>query len=900
MLYRSLVQTLGLRSTSSVSERTVALVDRATSEFSMADAVLEAVLTVATQPGHQLNADRLHRSLLAHSPAERDAQWAVDTYFMLNDTGALHRLLRWAEQLPTPAGALPRPTPPARMAVRRAGLAPSAPRGPVLQPPDEEVVRLAATVLVWTLTSPNRFLRDRATKGLVQLLLGYPGVLTGLLQRFLGQDAEQIADPYLFERLVLVAHGVLARMRAAQTHPGLLREVADLVLATVFGAVSGAAHASRNALLCDAATRIVRSAHAAGLIGEDDLALTQHPHPCAEVGDAPDEAVLDSRYPSRGTDSERLWGSLRSSLISGLADFASYEVRPAVEHFSLLSAAVPLPAVPAVVPLVEPAVDAFRDSLPDTVRDVLGTEECLRRLLDQDWRAREVLDDDQYRLLKSCVPGPSAEQQLATTSVDKGWACRWVMDSAVRRGWTPQSFAAFDNSNGYGRGDRQGHKAERVGKKYTWLGLHELVERLANHRHMKQGPHAEFTTYPGAGPLSLTDIDPTLPPAAHPLSDPAEGDGPAGGDRYSTFAPAALDGRWNPPAPVLPSGDQITGWISGGDQLPDLSELAVRTLDDGPWIVLHEYASDHAPGQGWNGQAEQWHIQHSWLVTDAQYSEVLQFLSNRSLMGRWMPEPGSPHGIYLADLPLPHDPVQDQNHELRIVDYASAEQPPAAASETAESSAAAVTDDGTTGPEERNADLADLLGYLTGRPRTAPKDRPQQLRDLAARWADASPRPPDDAAVRSAHHACAEDGTVLQAHPAVEEYSWSGSGHDCSLDAPAGLVLPCSPLLAGSGLQRDPDNGDWYSPDGALTVRAAHGYRATGEVTTLLVRRDWLEQRLTALGMRLVLGLFGERQPRTTDRLRQWREYSQTAGLEPGKPLTATPRITTVRHNTDG
>ena len=44
------------------------------------------------------------------------------------------------------------------------------------------------------------------------------------------------------------------------------------------------------------------------------------------------------------------------------------------------------------------------------------------------------------------------------------------------------------------------------------------------------------------------------------------------------------------------------------------------------------------------------HIQHSWLVTDAQYSDVLQFLSNRSLMGRWMPEPGSPHGIYLADL----------------------------------------------------------------------------------------------------------------------------------------------------------------------------------------------------------------------------------------------------------
>lgn len=51
--------------------------------------------------------------------------------------------------------------------------------------------------------------------------------------------------------------------------------------------------------------------------------------------------------------------------------------------------------------------------------------------------------------------------------------------------------------------------------------------------------------------------------------------------------------------------------------------------------------------------------------------------------------------------------------------------------------------------------------------------------------------------------------------------------------------------------------------------------------------------------MRLVLGLFGERQPLTTDRLRRWREYPQTAGLEPGKPLTAAPPVTTVRHNTD-
>lgn len=64
---------------------------------------------------------------------------------------------------------------------------------------------------MWTLTSSNRFLRDRATKALVQLLLGHGDVLVSFLDRFLHEDAENIDDPYLFERLVWVGYGVLAR-----------------------------------------------------------------------------------------------------------------------------------------------------------------------------------------------------------------------------------------------------------------------------------------------------------------------------------------------------------------------------------------------------------------------------------------------------------------------------------------------------------------------------------------------------------------------------------------------------------------------------------------------------------------------------------------------------------------
>ncbi|MFJ4206755.1 hypothetical protein ACIP2Y_45185 [Streptomyces sviceus] len=445
-------------------------------------------------------------------PADRDVTWGLAVYDMLDQSGALHRLLRWAEQLPTPPHLRPAAAEAAPWTPRRAGSTVTA--EVAHQPPGPEVVRLAATTLVWTLTSSNRFLRDRATKALVQLLLDYPSVLTALLDRFLHTDVRQVDDPYLFERLAVVAHGVVARTRASTGHHAVLAGVATRLLAHVYSDVTSPAHASANALLCDASSRVIRDAFAAGLLLEDDAARCAHPHPCPEPGQAPNEAAIDTLYPSEDADGERLWGNLRASLL-GLADFAAYEVKPAVHTFSQLPLAAPAPAPayqrrhrPPV--LVPDRVQAFAQSLPADVREVLGTPEATAQLLAEPWRARRVLTDEQHRLLEQCALPPTSQEQLADTPVDKNWASRWIFDNAARRGWSPERFTAFDNVRGGGHG-REGHKAERVGKKYQWLGLHELVERLANHRHMIPTDAGDPARYPGAETLLLIDIDPTLP-----------------------------------------------------------------------------------------------------------------------------------------------------------------------------------------------------------------------------------------------------------------------------------------------------------------------------------------------------------------------------------------------------
>ncbi|MER6014878.1 hypothetical protein [Streptomyces bluensis] len=481
LLARSFLETLPLRSTRSVNERTIALLNETAARHGRTADVLEAVLAVTAEPGHLLNADRLHRVLVRRPRPERDAWWGAETYAMLWDVTALHRLLRWAEQYPTPYALHPasRPARP-RLGDRT--------RRPVTAPgaTDEEVVRLAATTLVWTLTSSNRFLRDRATKALVQLLLGHGDVLVSLLDRFLHEDVEKVDDPYLFERLVWVAYGVVARRGAGEEQRNLLGQVARRLVEYLYGDIASPAHASRNALLCDAATRIVTMAHGAGAITGEEAGAVRHPHACPEVGQAPAKEDLDVLFPRR-EQNESLWGSVRSSL-SSLGDFADYEVRPAVHHFSMLPLASDYPRRPSWQRRDDPVVvdptriPAFAESLPDSVRPALSTPAAVEQLL-TGWKARQVLDQDQYALLQDCRVPPAADERLADAQVDAEWAARWVLARVASLGWSPELFAEFDNSRGRMSGSRQSHKAERIGKKYQWMALHELVERLANHRH---------------------------------------------------------------------------------------------------------------------------------------------------------------------------------------------------------------------------------------------------------------------------------------------------------------------------------------------------------------------------------------------------------------------------------
>lgn len=154
------VKSIATRRPSAVTDRSRELlreVRQRSRSKDLFELMFETILSVAPSPGNPLNANFLHEWLKRLPMPERDVAWSIPTYFAFDYGGTLDRLIRWAA------------------------------RGPYSNC-NNEVVELAAIPIVWTFTSPNRGMRDYATKALAKLLSGHLQVLPPLIRHFDGID----------------------------------------------------------------------------------------------------------------------------------------------------------------------------------------------------------------------------------------------------------------------------------------------------------------------------------------------------------------------------------------------------------------------------------------------------------------------------------------------------------------------------------------------------------------------------------------------------------------------------------------------------------------------------------------------------------------------------------------
>jgi hypothetical protein len=525
--------------------------------------------------------------------------------------------------------------------------------------------------LAWFLTTPNRFVRDRATKAIVTLLAPRLHLVAPLLHQF-----QNVNDPYISERLYAIACGAAMRSRDNAELEGLAREVYALVFTT--DAVVP------HLLLRDYARQVVEIALHRGLAPDIDPAKVRPPYGSSwpDIFPTPEEV---ERYKGDAPDG---MGHIYFSVMGEFGDFGRYDVdnRLGEQHWSARRLGAPVP------PTREKRYNDFTMSLTQRQSQALNTYVNLHSFLgdllrhpmqerlqvlqevfsgsDGECRVpaaeleqfitnegiEEVLEDYKQTFLKTlgakkrdlfgfeALPyiknpwsGDATAENLDTTPVQ-----RWIVHRVFELGWTKERFGVFDRYVNYQRGDRTSHKAERVGKKYQWLALHEIAARLADNFVLKDDDwHRTRAGQPYEGPWQpwMRDIDPSLL-LSRTCADP---------EIRNWWCPVRYD-DWR-------SEQDDFRWIGRTSDLPPLAPLieVTRPTDGSRWLVLKSYTEWHEPllpGREKYGSFERrlrfW--LKSYLVRGADKSAFREWASQQNLAGRRMPESGELHQVFWGEL----------------------------------------------------------------------------------------------------------------------------------------------------------------------------------------------------------------------------------------------------------
>lgn len=286
----ALTMSVCVRRPSAVTEQTIELL--ADAQVDARDAV-EISLSVATQPQHRLNAYWLHEWLKQMPMPDRDVTWSRHIDNTLDGGGPLDRLIRWASRSRRPEC-----------------------------PPD--VVELAAIVLAWTFTSPNRILRDHATKALSQLLSEHLSVLPTLISRFDGVD-----DLYVIERLAVACHG--AALCGGTVNPQVVVCAAEELKRVVF-----ADDQPPNFIARDAVRGIYEWCFHNGWVDEHAYKRVLPPYSSDPPEEPPTEEQIRRDCDSRSQDAKPAslsYGQLLNSVF-GMGDFGIYIIQSAMDKFT--------------------------------------------------------------------------------------------------------------------------------------------------------------------------------------------------------------------------------------------------------------------------------------------------------------------------------------------------------------------------------------------------------------------------------------------------------------------------------------------------------------------------------------------------------------------------------------
>lgn len=516
---------------------------------------LRIVSSLACVPDHPLNAEWLHQKLWRMSLPQRDEAWSQSLLWVYSDDGnPVSRTVDWSWANP------------------------DAP---------EDVAQLASVYLAWLFTSPNRRLRDTATKALVSVTTHHPKVLTDLVRRF-----TDVNDPYVLDRVIAAAYAhALRRRNHVESASDLaeLQQLAQAVFDAVFGKGIGAHQMVRHrAQMC--AEVVGHLCRAAGEELGRDLAATQPPYGTSWPLTAPSARALAKGF---GRDYDGYLGS---------ATEIDWEFEHNFERNVLKD---------FVLPDQENVRAARRRTLAGQQAEALerlvagaapSRKERVRR------RAHSLVTQGQDRATRSAEAWSKFYQSLSKASQsdarrlrevalelsqldgkvlhpDTDLCTRWIAARILDLGWTKERFGESDTRVREHRGE---NATDPISKKYERIAFQELCGHLVDHCLIAAGREQDPEVYEGPWQISETiDIDPSL----LVRGDEAEADTSAyrlreirlRNEQEPTWWRSGRDHQLN-----SDSTDDV--WLSDTSDIPRLDDLISATDPDGnEWLALERY-----------------------------------------------------------------------------------------------------------------------------------------------------------------------------------------------------------------------------------------------------------------------------------------------------------------------
>ncbi len=586
---------------------------------------LNTLLTVSVIPNHPFNAVLLHRHLSRFKLPERDSWWPRYLHHNFGNKDAIDRILTWAWEYGDK------------------------------QVISNETTELAGIILCWFLASPNRFLRDSATKALVNLLTDKVEVIIVLLRRF-----KDVDDPYIQERLYAVACGCALRTNQKNQ----LKNLAKYVYKTIFEKEKPPV----DILLRDYARGTIESSlyKTKGL--KIDVAKIKPPYSSKWPDKVPSEKALKGKYyPDNLSKIDRnnrgyldIWSSLMYNFGS-LGDFGNYIANSNLGHFS--SRRLNEPDKPTHRQLY----DEFIATLDEKQQDLWKKLEEIRssivmksiiESLNKDEETKDKVDnsniqkaiqtltsefrktltaDQRNKYIGVVLPYWRKGRFTEIPAFDTGLAQRWMFNRVIELGWSPKLHGDYDNST-VDR-NRDSHKNERIGKKYQWIALHECLARVSdNFKLLKDRWSGGTDIYEGPWQLSVRDIDPS-----HVLKTTKEA-------KVKSWWSNVSYADWK-----LEQSEE--SWLKCKTDTPDIKKiLQSNKYSNIEWLLLEgfiHWEQNFPPDEEKyeKRRREFWFMIKGYLVKKDKAEKLYKWALKQDFWDKWMPESHEFYDIHLREFP---------------------------------------------------------------------------------------------------------------------------------------------------------------------------------------------------------------------------------------------------------